>query len=281
MNEGVRLSSGEARPPTEAGLELRCILAITHRLSPRIKGAGRLAQALTQFAMRKPRPPVEADILGCRMRLDPAEFLEQVILFYPQFWDPAERAFLAEWLRPGDVFLDVGGHVGFYALAASRLVGREGLVLTIEAAPDTCRKLRANLELNDVQNVRVLQQGVSDRAETLRLSLNTAGNLAANSFLFQGDAGVEVACHPLLDTVQQQGITRIAGAKLDIEGYEYRVLSRFLADAPPELLPGFVILECNPEWIDAAGGDPVKLLANHGYRIYATHEWNSIMVREV
>ena len=38
-------------------------------------------------------------------------------------------------LRPGDVFVDVGAHIGFFSLIASSLVGHTGKVYAFEANP--------------------------------------------------------------------------------------------------------------------------------------------------
>jgi hypothetical protein len=46
-----------------------------------------------------------------------------------------KQVFMAERLRPGGVFLDIGAHVGFYTLLGSRLVGDEGKVISFEPCP--------------------------------------------------------------------------------------------------------------------------------------------------
>lgn len=259
------------------GLELRMMRAVTTRL-PRVRGAGFLTHTLMRLYLRKPRPPVDAGVLGFKMCLDPSEFVDRALLFYPQFWDPQELGFLARHLRPGDVFLDVGAHIGLYSLAASRAVGRDGLVLAIEADPHTYRRLRRHLRANRIENVRAVNVGVSDRTEVLRLGIDSGGNNAANSFLRQTDHGIEVGCRPLLDVLREHHVAAVHGAKFDIEGYEYRVLDRFLADAGDDLRPGFIILEFHPTWVEMAGGDALALLTSHGYRIHARHDLNYILV---
>jgi hypothetical protein len=106
------------QPPAAIARRMAWTLALTQRL-PVIRGAGRLAQAATWLCMRRQHAPVTARILGAWMRLDPQEFLEQVLLFYPQFWDTQERGFLRQQLCPGDTFVDIGAHVGFYTLACA------------------------------------------------------------------------------------------------------------------------------------------------------------------
>jgi len=49
-------------------------------------------------------------------------------------------------LQPGDTFVDVGAHFGFYSLLAARLVGPGGRVLALEAAPASYQVLADNLQ---------------------------------------------------------------------------------------------------------------------------------------
>ncbi len=264
-------------------LELRLILAITHRL-PRVKGAGRLAQVLARTYVRKPRSKVIAPILGAQMRLDPCEFVDRALLFYPQFWDPAEMQFLRARLRPGDVFFDIGAHLGFYSLAASRLVGPTGRVVAIEADPRTFAELSFNVGLNNAANVQVVNAGVADAERHMRLG-SPRGNRAGNSFFLDEVDGVDVLCRPLADIVRETGVGRITGAKLDIEGFEFRVLQAYLAAiSDSALMPGFLILEFHPSWVERSGGDVIRLMLEHGYSSYARNVYgedyeNHILVR--
>jgi FkbM family methyltransferase len=264
-------------------VELWLMLALTHRL-PRVKGAGRLAQTLARLYARQPRLPVVATIRGSLMRLDPAEFVDRALLFYPQFWDPAEMKFLGERLRPGDVFVDIGAHLGFYSLAAARQVGPAGRVVAIEADPQTFEGLSLNIQLNHMTNIEALNVGVADKMRRLRLGRPT-GNRAGNSFLLAETDGVDVLCQPLADIMREHGLTRIRGAKLDIEGYEFRVLDAYMRDIDdPRLLPAFLIVEFHPSWVKRAGGNVIQLLLDHGYAVHARNVYgddyeNYILVR--
>lgn len=258
--------------------ELAVMLGVTRRL-PRVRGAGVIANVIKRIYLRKPRPPVEVDSRGFRMRLEPAECIDGEVLFFPQIYDHHELAFIESCLEPGDTFLDVGANIGVYSLAASARVGNTGSVLAIEADPYNHEKLTLHLRLNGADNVRALHLGVADRRERLRLGINATGNRGGNSFLRGENAvGVDVECHPLLDVLRQEGVGRVAGAKLDIEGMEYRVLHRFFETAPRELFPGFLVLESNPYFGEEAGGDPVQLALSVGYRSVWSSALNHILV---
>src|SRR4051812_3706382 len=80
---------------------------------------------------------------GVRMTVDFAEILG-FYLYLTGSYEPEILDFFRTHVRPGDVFLDVGGHFGLHALLASRLVGPTGAVHTFEPG-DRQRRL---LELN-------------------------------------------------------------------------------------------------------------------------------------
>ena len=256
--------------------ELRLLLAMTRRF-PKLKGAGFVSNKLKAFYLRKPRDEETVSVLDFKMDLDPAQNVDGGLLFHPQLYDHREVRFLHEHLREGDVFLDVGANIGFYSLVASRRVGPSGKVIAIEADPYNCDRLRKNIDLNAVCNIQVVNAGVTDEKQVLRLGINPR-HRGGNSFFREGPHGIDVECFPLLDIVNAQQIDRIDGVKLDIEGFEYRVMSKYLADADCALHPRFIIVEDNPKWSAKAGGSVLELLRETGYRSLWSSKLNTIMV---
>lgn len=264
---------------TTPGAFVRLALAVTRRL-PRTRGAGTIAHLLMRLCADRLPSTMSAHVLGFDMRLVPAEFVDRALLFYPQFWDPEELGHLRRALRPGDVFVDVGAHIGLYSLVAGRAVGPSGRVVAIEADPGTFERLTEHLVGNGARNVSALHVGVSDRDEVLPLRVQTTGNRAASSFLIDEGTttAVEVSCRPLLEILRDDGVEQVDGAKFDIEGYEHRVLARFLADAPLAMRPRFIVTEFHPAWADRAGGNVIDLLSTYGYRVVLQHDRNYVLV---
>jgi FkbM family methyltransferase len=79
-------------------------------------------------------------------------------------WGPDEQKFLATRLRPGDVFYDLGAHIGFFSLLAARLVGPTGRVVAFEPSPLNAAQLERNIELNGFTNVTLVEAAVSSEA---------------------------------------------------------------------------------------------------------------------
>ena len=81
-------------------------------------------------------------------------------------FEPQKEAVLANYLAPGQVFYDVGGHIGYFSLIAATLVQPGGTVVAFEPAPGNALQFRQNLELNpDLASiVRLEQTAVADQA---------------------------------------------------------------------------------------------------------------------
>jgi FkbM family methyltransferase len=260
--------------------ELKLIILIGRYL-PRLPHITALINRLLKpWYLRKNREEVIVDVLGFKMKLEPSECVDGGLLFYPHLYEHDEVNFLKKHLKPGDVFFDAGANIGFYSLIASKLVGTDGIVLAVEADPYNCVKLNFNLKLNNIVNVRVLNIGLSDKKETLRLGLNTIGNRGGNSFLSQNTEGVDVVCYPIAYLLDTYKISKISAAKFDIEGFEFRVLKNFFSEVDFRCYPNYVIIEHHPQGVVKAGGDTIELLKSKGYKTYGHYGDNYIMVLE-
>lgn len=66
-------------------------------------------------------------------------------IFYYGFFEANLTNFLINFLKEGDCFLDIGAHVGYYSVLASRLVGESGSVYSFEPTPRTFKSLEKNI----------------------------------------------------------------------------------------------------------------------------------------
>lgn len=70
---------------------------------------------------------------------------------------------------PNPRILDVGAHYGWYTLYLARLIGNRGLVFAIEPSESVFTILRKNIELNNLQNIRLYKLPLSDKQETANM----------------------------------------------------------------------------------------------------------------
>lgn len=73
--------------------------------------------------------------------------------------------YIAANLDPGQHFLDIGAHFGYFTLLAASLVGEDGKVVAIEAAKGTYEVLSRNISDNPV--IEALHSAVSDKKGTV------------------------------------------------------------------------------------------------------------------
>ncbi|RLI43611.1 hypothetical protein DRO59_00440 [Candidatus Bathyarchaeota archaeon] len=124
-------------------------------------------------------------------------------------------------LQAGDVFVDVGAHVGKYSFYAAKQVGDSGLVIAIEPHPKNVENLKKGIELNGFRNIRVVQKACSDhsgKAFLLEYELSARYELTDKLTRMI----VEVATLDCI--VQSFGVNKVDMVKIDVNGHEYHVL---------------------------------------------------------
>jgi len=263
--------------PAEADLELRMLRAVTRLLPPLPRATGVANRVVKPLYLRKPRTEVAANVGSLRLRLDPAEAIDGAYLFYPHLAERREMQHLRASLGPGDVFVDVGAHIGYYSLVAASVVGLTGTVIAIEPQSRSYARLAWNADANGFGQLHAVQAGVGARRERRWLGLNTGGNLGGSSFRRETGDGEVCEVRPLLDILSERRLRCVTGMKLDIEGDERTVLEPFLRDAPEALWPRWVLVEHDNERVGTPD-DAVALLVDHGYRIRAQYTGNATNV---
>lgn len=82
-----------------------------------------------------------------------------------------DMAFLLHFLRPKDLFLDIGSNVGSYTVLASAVVGSQSI--SIEPIPDTYQILLQNIRLNGIDPLcKCYNIGISSKIGKLPFTTN-------------------------------------------------------------------------------------------------------------
>jgi FkbM family methyltransferase len=168
-------------------------------------------------------------------------------------WGTEARFF--RHFETGRAFVDVGAHLGYYALY---LRPRAGEVHAFEPDIRTLSHLRANLDGRP--GVTVHAVAVSDRAGRASFTLDDHAELSR----LGGEAGartheVEVVT---LDGVFEPRGTDVGGIKIDVEGADVQVLagaSRLVGRCQPLILTEATV-----------NADLIGWCRRHGYAVFAT-----------
>lgn len=132
---------------------------------------------------------------------------------------------LARVLQPGDCAVDGGANVGFFTVLMSRLVGPTGHVYAFEPGGNNLPKLAANIALNKLDNVTVIDKPLAARSgETV--TLYEHDHPGYNSLWPDLSKKVTIERAVLTTTLEMELLGRVAPTviKLDIEGAELSAL---------------------------------------------------------
>lgn len=227
---------------------------------------------------------------GIFSQLSPDRFLHLQLKDYQVFLNPTDmRLFqvvnelsepesdtnvLSHLLAEGDTFLDVGANHGSFAIVASKLVGKTGLVLAVEPQPRLAKAVGKSLAANALCKFQILNLAVGDRDGEIELLVpvgtsGSAGVFPEHSATHQHNS-IKVPLRRFDDLVAWQNFTGKVVLKLDVEGSECAFLSG--ATNMIKALQPNLIIEVHPTSLKAAGatGDRLKeLLQELGYSRYA------------
>ncbi len=188
----------------------------------------------------------------------------------------AVQATLAEHLRPGMVFYDLGANLGLFTLLAARLVTATGKVFSFEPDPKNSAALRRNIQRNGFTNVTVVESGV----------WSTSGNrsfVAANAdspdhgvgkFVEHAplDSGTLTPCVSLDDFIQTAPPPD--AIKCDVEGAEVEALrgAAKLLQSPSR---PWIIMEMHSPALDQFAR---AMLSSYDYQLTSADELHVLAV---
>lgn len=190
---------------------------------------------------------------GLWMRLNARDLVQQTILL-EGVWDPALTRLLETNLLPSDQFVDVGAHVGYFTLLASRRVGPTGTVLSIEPNAFAAEQLERNVERSGLRNVLVEHTACGESQKVVTLYLHDESNSSMAS-LYSAKSlrggSVEVPCTTVDHLCKVRKLSRVKLVKIDVEGAELFVL-RGMAKVMRDMRP-VIVLELHRELLEAVG----------------------------
>lgn len=180
-----------------------------------------------------------------RIRCHPHSPLASSVLYYG-LPDPMEMRFLLRFLAAGDVFVDVGAHLGLYTVLASSVPGVH--VVALEPSTESFALLGENLELNGI-GAEVTAVAAAAGSRPGRATLSTGAD-AMNGLVDGGRPGEEVEVTTVDHLVADLGLPGVAAIKIDVEGAELDVL-RGAAQVLRHRRPVLIVEVNDPEGIDA------------------------------
>jgi FkbM family methyltransferase len=275
---GIAPANDPVSPPFGAFAPTRAqaaIIALAHR--SRLK-RGAFRPMLSRLINAVRAGPVDVHYQGASFRFyHQASATERGALFNPGY-NLEELDFLRSRTPIGGVFADVGANVGTYAMPLARHVGASGKVIAIEPHPVTYARLAFNRAASGFTQVDLVAAaaGPSDG----ELMIETDGDNLGASHIVSADRpgnAIKVPSLRLQRILGDAGADHVDTLKIDVEGFEDRVLTGFFKQAPPSLWPRAVVIEhlSRNEWQE----DCIADMRARGYAETGRTRSNTMLVR--
>jgi len=180
--------------------------------------------------------------------------------------------FLLNTLKPGDHFLDIGAHYGYFTLLASEITGKEGKVLAFEPSKEAFEILTMNALT--AENISVFRKAVSNKNEPVVFyefpNLYSEYN-TSNVQQFQNESWfnhfspnkVEIEA-TTIDLISTENNLHPKLIKIDVEGAENLVIKggkNFFQKESPILIMEYLSQERN----NLTHKEALKTLSEWGY----------------
>jgi FkbM family methyltransferase len=170
-----------------------------------------------------------------KLRCYPDSVSASNVMYFGDYYEFDEMLFVRRYRRPGDGFIDGGANIGTYSLLAAKIAGPSGRVEAFEPDRVAALRLRENIALNALSNVKVHEAALSDTPGRFRFA---QGWDVSNRLVYLAETGMQTA---EVDTVrlddQLEPNIAYEMAKLDLEGSELAALhgarKHLLAANPP------------------------------------------------
>jgi FkbM family methyltransferase len=163
-------------------------------------------------------------------------------------------------------------------MVLARHVGASGKVIAIEPHPVTHARLAFNRAASGFAQVGLVAAAAGPTDG--ELMIETDGDNLGASHIVTGNAAsnaIRVPSLRLQRILGDAGVDHVDALKIDVEGYEDRVLTGFFKQAPPSLWPRAVVIEhlSRNEWLD----DCIADMRACGYAEAGKTRSNTMLVR--
>lgn len=205
------------------------------------------------------------DAGGLRFFINLADYPQHA--FYFSLIEESKKE-LYQLLSKNDTVLDVGANFGETTLTMASFTGPKGHVYSFEVMPDTFKQLTKNVNLNPQfeDRITLINKPVADSSGNI-FSFKRPKNNFGNTRLFASTSSELTESITLDDFVEQNKIRKVDLIKIDVEGFERKVIEgalQLISTHKPK-----VHFEVNQNYIDNSDVEWIfNQLHQLGYSFY-------------
>ena len=197
-------------------------------------------------------------------------FIDKHIFLYGTY-EPHILDIIANYLKKGGTFVDIGANIGQHSMFAGSIVGDTGNVYSFEPIPRIYKQLLDSARINHFEKITHaynIALGETEKTETLYIETDNIGGSSVVGP--HGKESEEIVVQIKRADDALENIPRVDIIKIDVEGYEYEVFSgmqKILAQHQP-----IIIFEFSGKLYTEKGNNDgekiLSLLTKAGYDIY-------------
>jgi|ETNmetMinimDraft_13_1059891.scaffolds.fasta_scaffold01996_6 FkbM family methyltransferase len=212
---------------------------------------------------------VVKEINGITYELQLNQLIDSSI-YYDGCFEPNTVSCIKKLCKEGMTVIDIGANIGCHTLLFAKIVGDSGKVIAFEPMEWALKKLRRNINLNNIDNnIIVEKMALSNKKEIKELLFKSSWTIDSKK-LPESQIPQKINMETLDEYVSSNGIEHIDLIKLDVDGYEFKVLKgafKTLKTHKPVIITeiGFYSLER----VGDKAEDMLSLLESIGYQSYS------------
>ncbi len=185
-------------------------------------------------------------------------------------------SFVEKYLKPEMVVFDIGAHNGYYSLLSSVKVGKRGLVIAFEPSLRERKRLKTNIFLNFIKNIKVEKSAIGSYTGTTEFFVRNDKQTGCNSIKYHPDGvnptEVLVPITTIDRYLQNYPNREPDFINIDAEGVEPEILKGAKKLLQRKKRPVFLI-----ELTKDQGTEVFRLLKKKGYNLYFVRKGGKLL----
>ena len=177
----------------------------------------------------------------------------------------------------GSIFFDIGANIGYYSISCSDYGFKK--IFAFEPIPRVIEQLKTNIQLNELEDlIQVIPKGLGEKNEIKEIHEDLT-NFGNSSFTNKISKKImhKIEAINLKDFIKERGIVTLDAIKIDVEGYEDRVLYPLLESLREDKLPKILIIEFSNS--NLWKKDLFKLIKTKNYKRKLKTRGNIVYIR--